>query len=104
VLHRYDMFNVVDQFAIPLVEPAIFATLGSPLPDEVPRRRIHLLLNLRVQLLPRFELEEAFVIRRGAVVSPLSERIDSFLNRCGNLQLDYPARGFNFRGAGCQAC
>jgi hypothetical protein len=36
VLLRHDMFNVVDQFAIPLVEPALFATLGSPLPDEGP--------------------------------------------------------------------
>jgi hypothetical protein len=113
VLLRYDMFDMMDQLAILLVKPAVFATFGSPPPDEVPRHSIHLLLNLRVQLPPRFELEDrdeircvdqgfifqAFVIRKGAFVSPLSERIDSFLNWCGDLQLDYPARGFHVKTA-----
>ncbi|SPE43062.1 hypothetical protein SBA3_790014 [Candidatus Sulfopaludibacter sp. SbA3] len=68
------MFNMVDQFAVRLAQP------------EVPRRRIHLLLNLRVQLPARFKLKvrneicrvdqglifQAFLIRQRAVVGPFS--------------------------------
>jgi hypothetical protein len=41
MLLRHDVFNMMDQLAILLVQPAIFETFGSPPPDEVPRRRIH---------------------------------------------------------------
>ena len=113
MLLRHDVFNMMVQLAIFLVQPAIFATFGSPPPDQIPRRRIHLLLDLRVQMLPRLELEDrdkircvnqglifqAFVIGKRAVVGQLSEHIDPFLDRCGNLQLDYPACGFSVETA-----
>ena len=56
VLLRYDMFHMVGQFAIFLPQTAVFATLGSPTAHKFPRCRIHLLLNVRAQLLARFEL------------------------------------------------
>ena len=58
MLLRHYMFDVMDQLAVFLVQAAIFAALASPPPDEVARRRIHLLLNVRVQMLPGFELED----------------------------------------------
>jgi hypothetical protein len=58
VLLRHDMFEVMDKPGVLLVQPAIFATLAGPPPDEIARRRIHSLLNVRVQTLPRFELED----------------------------------------------
>ena len=81
-------------------------TLASPPPDEVARRRIHLLLNVGIQMPPRFELEyryeircvdqglilQAFLVSKSALVGPLRERIDSFLNWWGNLQLDHSTR------------
>jgi hypothetical protein len=42
VLPRHDVFNMMDQVAVFLVQPAVLATLASPLPNKVPRRRIHL--------------------------------------------------------------
>ena len=50
VLLSHDVFNMVREAALLLVQTAIFATPASPQPDEVPRRRIHLLLNLRFQM------------------------------------------------------
>ena len=107
VLLRHDVLYMMDQFGMFLAQPAIFATLASPPPDEVPRRRIHLLLNLRVQIPLGFELEDrdeircvdqrlifrAFAIAKRALVGAPSERIDSFLNWRGNLQIDYSACG-----------
>lgn len=88
--------------------PAVFTVFPSAPPDEIPRRQIHRLLNVRFQMLTGFELEDRdkirsvnqglifqpFVTRKHAVIGTLSRRIDSFLDRCGNLQLDYPACGF----------
>jgi hypothetical protein len=50
VLLCRDVLNMMPQSAMLLVQTAIFAPLSSPLPDEVTCRRIHLLLNLRVQV------------------------------------------------------
>src|SRR5664280_1688239 len=64
-------------------------------------------------MLPRLALEDrdeilcvdqglifqAFVIGKRAVVGPLSEHVDPFLDRCGNLQFDYPACGFSVETA-----
>jgi hypothetical protein len=36
VLFCHNMFNVIDHFAMFLVQPAVFATLASPKPYEVP--------------------------------------------------------------------
>ncbi len=108
MLLRHDMFNMMEQPAIPLVQPAVFAVFRSAPPGETPRRQIHWLSNVRFQMLTGFELEDRdeirsvnqglifqpFVTRKRAVIGPLSERIDSFLDRCGKLQLDYPACGF----------
>jgi hypothetical protein len=33
-----------------LVQTAIFTTVTSSPPDEIPRRRIHLLLDIRIQV------------------------------------------------------
>jgi hypothetical protein len=46
VLSRDDVLNMMDQSAMFLLQPAVFATLASPPPNEVPRRRIHLPLNI----------------------------------------------------------
>jgi hypothetical protein len=46
VLSRDDVLNMMDQSAMFLLQPAVFATLASPPPNEVPRRRIHLPLNV----------------------------------------------------------
>ena len=113
MLLRDDVFDMVDQFVIILVQTAIFAAFASPPANQIPRRRIHWLLNLRRQLLPRLELEDrdeircvdqslvfqAFLIRQRAVVGPFRESIDSFLDLCGNAQLDYPACGFHVEAA-----
>ena len=48
VLLCRDVLNMMLQAAMFLVQTAISASLAGPLPDKVPRRRIHLLLNLRV--------------------------------------------------------
>jgi hypothetical protein len=48
VLLRRDVLNMMLQAAMFLVQTAIFAPLASPLPDKVPRRRIHLLLNFGI--------------------------------------------------------
>jgi hypothetical protein len=113
VLLRHDVLYMMDQFGMFLAQPAIFATLASPPPDEVPRRRIHLLLNLRVQIPLGFELEDrdeircvdqrlifrALAIAKGALVGALSEGIDSFLNRRGDPQIDYSACGLRVETA-----
>jgi hypothetical protein len=105
VLLRRDVLDMVLQAAMFLVQPAVLTPLPGPLPDEVPHRRIHLLLNLRGQVQPGFELEDrdeirrvdqrfvfgAFTIAQRALVGPLSERIDSLLNRLRDLQIDDPA-------------
>ena len=46
-----------------LVQTAIFASFPGPPPDEVPHRSIPLLLNVRVQVQPGFELEDRDEIR-----------------------------------------
>ena len=63
VLFRYDVLNMMDQFAMFLAQPAIFATLASPQTDEAPRWRIYLLLNVRLEILPGFEFEDRDEIR-----------------------------------------
>jgi hypothetical protein len=35
----------MDQFAMFLAQPAVLATLASPLPNKVPRRGIHLAIE-----------------------------------------------------------
>jgi len=50
VFLRRDVLNVMLQATMFLVQAAIFAAFASPLPDEVPRRRIHVLLDLRVKV------------------------------------------------------
>src|SRR6185369_2567819 len=58
VLLRDDVLDVMPQFAMNLAQAAIFASLTSPAADEVPRSRIHLLLDCRVKLLASLELED----------------------------------------------
>lgn len=45
-----DVFDMMPQAAMFLMQTTIFATVASPLPDKGPRRGIHLLLNIRVQV------------------------------------------------------
>ena len=66
-----------------------------------------------VQIPPGFELEDrdeirrvdqrlifrALAIAKRALVGALSERIDPFLNRQGNLQIHYPACGLRVEAA-----
>jgi len=113
VLFRHNMFDVMDQLAILLVQPAVFATLTCPQTYEVPGRRIHVLLRIGVEMLPDFKLEDrdeircvdqrlvfgAFVVTERTLIGLLSERVDSFLNWLGDLQLDYSARGFRVETA-----
>jgi len=90
------------QAAVFLVQTTIFATVAGSLPDEIPRRRIHLLLNIRVQVQAGFELKNrnkircvdqrlvfrAFRVAKRPLVSQLSQRIDPLLNRPVNLEID----------------
>jgi hypothetical protein len=46
VLFRHDVLNMMDQFAMFLVQLAMFATFASPPPNEVPRRRARPLLDV----------------------------------------------------------
>jgi len=41
MLLRNDVFDVMEQFTMPLVKRTIFATLASPFTDESPRSCIH---------------------------------------------------------------
>jgi len=50
VLLCRDVFNMMPQATMFLVQTAIFATVAGSLPDEIPRRRIHLLLNIGIQV------------------------------------------------------
>jgi hypothetical protein len=64
VLLGYDVFHMMDEFAVFLVQPAIFATLASPEPNEFPSDCVHLLLNRRFQKHSGFQLEYRNEIRR----------------------------------------
>jgi len=113
VLFRHDVLYMMDQLAVFLVRPAIFATPASPHPNEVSRGCIHLLSNCRVQIQAGFELEDRNEIRRidqrlifGAIalvkrslVGPFSEIIDSLLNLWGHLEPGYPPCGFGVETA-----
>ena len=57
MLFRHDMFNVMDELDVLLMQPAIFATLAGPPPHEVARICIHVLVNVCIQLQPCFELK-----------------------------------------------
>ena len=113
VLFRHNVIDVMDQFAIFLLQPAVFATVTNPQTYEVSGRRIHLLLRIRVQMLLGFKLEDrneircvdqrlvfgAFVVTKRTFIGLLSEPVDSFLNWRSDLQLDYSARGFSVETA-----
>jgi hypothetical protein len=45
-----DVFDMMPQATMFLEQTTIFTPLASSLPDKVPRRRIHLLLNIRVEV------------------------------------------------------
>lgn len=51
VLLCRDVFNMMPQATMFLVQTAIFARVAGSLPDEIPRRRTHLLLDIRIQVL-----------------------------------------------------
>jgi hypothetical protein len=46
VLPGHDVFDVVGQVGVALVEPAVFATGPSPLSHQLPRGRIHSLCGI----------------------------------------------------------
>jgi len=74
---------------------------------EFPHSRIHLLSNFRVKMLTGLEFEDrdevccvnqpsifrAFAVAPGAFVCPFGERVDPFLHRRLNLELDHATRG-----------
>jgi len=93
---------MMPQATVFLVQTTILATVAGSLPDEIPRRRIHLLLNIRVQVQAGFELKNrnkirrvdqslvfrAFRVAKRPLVSQLSQRIDPLLNRPANLEIN----------------
>lgn len=50
MLFRDDVLDVMPQFAMDLAQAAVFARLASTAADEIPRDRIHLLLNCGIKL------------------------------------------------------
>lgn len=113
VLPGHNVLHMMDQLAMFLMQPAILATLASASPDEVPCRRIHLLLNRRIQVQPGFQFEDRNEIRRvdqrlilgtlvgakSALIGPLRKRVDSFLNRRGDLEVGHSTSGLSVETA-----
>lgn len=58
-----NVFDVMDQLTVPLVQLAILATVTRACTDKSPRSGIHLLRE-SVQLTPGLELEDRDEIRR----------------------------------------
>ena len=63
VLLRHDMFDMMDELAVFLVQPAIGANARQPAAGPGRASSHPLLLNVRVQMLPGFELEDRDEIR-----------------------------------------
>ena len=113
VLLRDDVLDMMRQFAVFLAQPAIFSTLVSAMPDQVPCARFHLLLKRGVELLPGFELEnrdevrcvdERLIFRKlafaqGALVRPFCEFLHTLLHGRANLQTDNATRGLRIEAS-----
>ena len=58
VLLGDDVLDMMPQFAMLLAQTAVFAPPASPSPHDIPVCPVHLLLDGRVELLTRLELED----------------------------------------------
>jgi hypothetical protein len=106
VLLRDDVLDMMPQFAVFLAQLAVFATLVSATPYQVPCARFHLLLKRGVELMTGFELENRDEVRcvdqrlifrklafaQDAVVSPFREFVYTLLHERANLQTDNATR------------
>ena len=113
VLFGHDVLYVMDQFAVLLVQAALFATLAGAPSDGFPCSRIHGLLDRRFQMKPGFEFEDgneiggvdqrlvlrAVTIAERAFVCLFGELVNPLLYRRGYLEIFHSARGFSIQTA-----
>ena len=59
-----DVLDMMFQFTVVLMQPAVFAALVCTMTHKVACRRVHLSLNERIEMLASFEFEDGYEVRR----------------------------------------